>query len=463
MSLLQQPIARLDGTAATLGEITGGRPALVVNVASQVRPHPAVRRPGGAARAVRRPRLHRRRRALQPVRRPGAGHRRGDRGVLLRDLRRDVPDDREGRGQRRRPAPRVRRAGAGRRPGAAATGDVQWNFEKFLLDGSGAVVARFDPTVVPDDPRGDRRRSSPLLHVTRTTGRSPAINVRTGLRKYSRLWPVTTQTPPQPTSRRPEPRPTSSTSRSSWSPAWSCSARSCRSSTSPSSASRSRPSSRCSTPRPAADRLDDDRLHAGARLGDPADRLGRRPVRHQAALHARGRRCSPPARCCARPPSSIEMLTAFRVLQGLGGGMLMPLGMTIMTRAAGPERIGRVMAVLGVPMLLGPIFGPILGGWLIDIASWHWIFLINLPIGAVALAYAAIVLPSDSPDPVGELRLRRHAAALAGPGAVPVRRLLDPRGRHRLGHQGARHRRDRARARRRSSCCARCSARPSTR
>ena len=60
---------------------------------------------------------------------------------------------------------------------------------------------------------------------------------------------------------------------------------------------------------------------------------------------------------------SIEMLVAFRVLQGLGGGMLMPLGMTIMTRAAGPERIGRLMAVLGIPMLLGPIGGPVLRGW----------------------------------------------------------------------------------------------------
>ncbi len=97
--------------------------------------------------------------------------------------------------------------------------------------------------------------------------------------------------------------------------------------------------------------------------------------------------------------NSIEMLTVFRVLQGLGGGMLMPLGMTIMTRAAGPQRIGRVMAVLGVPMLLGPIFGPILGGWLIDVASWHWIFLINLPIGAVALVYAAVVLDKDNPTP----------------------------------------------------------------
>ena len=69
---------------------------------------------------------------------------------------------------------------------------------------------------------------------------------------------------------------------------------------------------------------------------------------------------------------TLEALVAFRVVQGLGGGMLMPLGMTILTRAAGPERVGRVMAVLGIPMLLGPIFGPILGGWLIDAASWPW-------------------------------------------------------------------------------------------
>jgi len=92
---------------------------------------------------------------------------------------------------------------------------------------------------------------------------------------------------------------------------------------------------------------------------------------------------------------NIGSLIAFRVIQGLGGGMLMPIGMTIMTRAAGPERVGRVMAVLGIPMLLGPICGPILGGWLIDAASWHWIFLINLPIGIVALVYALLVLPKD--------------------------------------------------------------------
>ncbi|MER6588155.1 DHA2 family efflux MFS transporter permease subunit [Micromonospora chalcea] len=96
---------------------------------------------------------------------------------------------------------------------------------------------------------------------------------------------------------------------------------------------------------------------------------------------------------------SIGELIAWRVVQGLGGGMLMPLGMTIMTRAAGPHRIGRLMAVLGIPMLLGPITGPILGGWLIDVASWHWIFLINLPIGVVALIYAQLALPKDNAEP----------------------------------------------------------------
>jgi EmrB/QacA subfamily drug resistance transporter len=97
--------------------------------------------------------------------------------------------------------------------------------------------------------------------------------------------------------------------------------------------------------------------------------------------------------------SSIDMLIGFRVLQGLGGGMLMPLGMTIMTRAAGPQRMGRLMAVLGVPMLLGPICGPILGGWLIQVASWHWIFLINVPLGIIALVYAGLVLAKDAPEP----------------------------------------------------------------
>ncbi len=125
--------------------------------------------------------------------------------------------------------------------------------------------------------------------------------------------------------------------------------------------------------------------------------------------------------------SSLELLVTYRVLQGLGGGMLMPLGMTILTRAAGQERVGRVMAVLGIPMLLGPIFGPILGGWLIDIASWHWIFLINLPIGIAALTYAWFALPRDDVSPserfdfVGMLLLSPGLASLLyGISSIPA-------------------------------------------
>ncbi len=96
---------------------------------------------------------------------------------------------------------------------------------------------------------------------------------------------------------------------------------------------------------------------------------------------------------------SAESLIAFRVLQGLGGGMIMPAGMTILTRAAGANRLGRVMAIIGVPMLLGPVLGPILGGWLVESASWRWIFFINLPIGVAALLLADRVLPRDEPQP----------------------------------------------------------------
>ncbi|MGO4603643.1 DHA2 family efflux MFS transporter permease subunit [Terrabacter sp. 2YAF2] len=136
---------------------------------------------------------------------------------------------------------------------------------------------------------------------------------------------------------------------------------------------------------------------------------------------------------------SIEMLIGFRVLQGLGGGMLMPLGMTIMTRAAGPARMGRLMAILGVPMLLGPIFGPILGGWLIEVASWHWIFLINVPIGTVAVLYALWALPSDAPEPsesfdfVGMLLMSPGLAlflygisSIPGEGTVMAKKVLVP-------------------------------------
>ena len=111
---------------------------------------------------------------------------------------------------------------------------------------------------------------------------------------------------------------------------------------------------------------------------------------------------------------SATSLIVFRVLQGFGGGMIMPAVMTIMTKKAGPHRMGRVMGVLGVPMLIAPIIGPILGGWLVDDVSWRWIFFINVPIGIVALILAQIVLERDQPQPAH--RLDWLGMALLSPG-----------------------------------------------
>ncbi|MFF8812737.1 DHA2 family efflux MFS transporter permease subunit [Streptomyces pactum] len=98
-------------------------------------------------------------------------------------------------------------------------------------------------------------------------------------------------------------------------------------------------------------------------------------------------------------------LVAFRVIQGLGGGMIMPTGMTIMMRAATPETTGRMMSILGIPILIGPLAGPILGGWLIDAFSWRWMFTINVPVGALALVLAARILPSVPGSPGRRLDL----------------------------------------------------------
>jgi EmrB/QacA subfamily drug resistance transporter len=98
---------------------------------------------------------------------------------------------------------------------------------------------------------------------------------------------------------------------------------------------------------------------------------------------------------CAVATSAGELIL-FRVLQGLGGGMLIPVGFTLIAQVAGPRQIGRALALVGVPILLGPIFGPIIGGLIVDSAPWEWIFLVNVPIAVVAIVVAARLLRGDA-------------------------------------------------------------------
>jgi EmrB/QacA subfamily drug resistance transporter len=91
---------------------------------------------------------------------------------------------------------------------------------------------------------------------------------------------------------------------------------------------------------------------------------------------------------------SAGSLIFFRVLQGFGGGLIMPVGMSVLAQTAGPRHMGRVMSVVGMPMLLGPVLGPVLGGLIVTNAAWQWIFYVNLPVAAVALFLAARLLTS---------------------------------------------------------------------
>jgi EmrB/QacA subfamily drug resistance transporter len=86
---------------------------------------------------------------------------------------------------------------------------------------------------------------------------------------------------------------------------------------------------------------------------------------------------------------NIEQLVAFRVVQGIGGGMLVPVGQSMLYRAFPPSERARASAVLSIPSVLGPALGPVLGGIIATHTSWRWIFLINIPFGIAAIVFSA--------------------------------------------------------------------------
>src|SRR5918911_1345683 len=96
---------------------------------------------------------------------------------------------------------------------------------------------------------------------------------------------------------------------------------------------------------------------------------------------------------------STGTLVAARVLQGLGGGMLMPIGQMILVKTAGPRNMAKIMSMIGVPIILAPVFGPTLGGLLVEHAGWQWIFYVNIPVGLAAIVAALRLLPRDAVQP----------------------------------------------------------------
>jgi EmrB/QacA subfamily drug resistance transporter len=122
---------------------------------------------------------------------------------------------------------------------------------------------------------------------------------------------------------------------------------------------------------------------------------------------------------CALAATSGELI-AFRVLQGVGGGMLTPIGQMILVKAAGPRNMAKVMSVIGVPIVLAPVFGPTLGGLLLQTVGWEWIFLINVPIGALALVLALRLLPHDEAGAGQAGRLDFIGLGLAAAGVVGI-------------------------------------------
>jgi EmrB/QacA subfamily drug resistance transporter len=95
---------------------------------------------------------------------------------------------------------------------------------------------------------------------------------------------------------------------------------------------------------------------------------------------------------------NLPMLVAFRVLQGVGGALMVPVGRLVVLRVTAKSDLIQAIAYLTWPALLAPVIAPTLGGWIVTVASWHWIFLVNLPLGVIAFFIAARIVPS-APDP----------------------------------------------------------------
>lgn len=112
---------------------------------------------------------------------------------------------------------------------------------------------------------------------------------------------------------------------------------------------------------------------------------------------------------------SLPLLVAARVVQGIGGGLLPPIGQALLAGAAGPNRIGRMISIAQLVLVVAPVLGPPTGGWLLSFAGWPWLFLINVPIGLGAIALALRFIPKHG-TPARDVRFDVVGAMLLTPG-----------------------------------------------
>src|SRR6266567_4130632 len=103
---------------------------------------------------------------------------------------------------------------------------------------------------------------------------------------------------------------------------------------------------------------------------------------------------------------NLPMLVGFRILQGIGGGALTPVGTTILYRTFPPAQRVQVSRILIIPTVLAPATGPVLGGWLVDQFSWHWVFYVNVPIGIAACLFGIFTLPEHREEKAGRFDMQ---------------------------------------------------------
>src|SRR3954471_13472439 len=107
-------------------------------------------------------------------------------------------------------------------------------------------------------------------------------------------------------------------------------------------------------------------------------------------------------------------LVAFRIIQGLGGGMMRPLGMTMLFQVGPPSQRNTIMGFFGLPLMLAPVLGPTLGGYLVEYIDWRVIFTLNVPIGMIGLILGTTLLRESTLVPGLRFDLRGFVLSAIG-------------------------------------------------